>query len=98
MPFRWTRRATHALSAAALSALLPASAAKHFREPELYHPLAAPPREEWIASSGLLEAGCAVGLLVPATRRVAAGCLTVMCAVYVAGHAGARRRATGRRQ
>jgi uncharacterized membrane protein len=38
MPFRWSGRASQTLSAAALSALLLASAAKHFREPEFFHP------------------------------------------------------------
>lgn len=36
MPFRWSPRATQTLSAAALSGLLLASAAKHFRDPEFF--------------------------------------------------------------
>lgn len=39
MPFRWSGRASQTLSAAAMSALLLASAAKHFREPEFFHPV-----------------------------------------------------------
>ena len=91
MPFRWSPRATQTLSAAALSGLLLASAAKHFRDPGFFAPvvpdflcrddsgsrrngpLAVLSREEWVAASGLLEAGAAVGLLIPPTRRAAAG-------------------------
>jgi uncharacterized membrane protein len=113
MPFRWSGRATQTLSAAALSALLLASAAKHFRDPAFFHPvvpdflcrddagtrpntaLAVLSRDEWVAVSGLLEAGAAVGLLIPATRRVAAGGVTAMFTLFLAGHFDALRRAYG---
>jgi uncharacterized membrane protein len=113
MPFRWSGRATQTLSAAAMSALLLASAGKHFREPQFFDhlvpdflcrddsgqgpngPLAVLSREEWVAVSGLLEAGAAVGLLVPATRRAAAGCVTAMFTLFLAGHADALRKACG---
>jgi uncharacterized membrane protein len=113
MPFRWSGRATQSVSAAALSALLLASAGKHFREPETFSPmvpdflcrddsgeqangpLAVLAREEWVAASGLLEVACAVGLLIPATRRAAAGCVTAMFTLMVAGHLDALRRAHG---
>lgn len=113
MPFRWSSRATQTLSAAVLSALLLASAGKHFREPEFFSPMvpdflcrddsgerpngpaAVLSREEWVAASGLLEVGCAVGLLIPATRRAAAGCVTAMFTLFVAGHVDALRRAYG---
>jgi len=36
-----------------------------------------------VAVSGLLEAGAAVGLLVPATRRAAAGCVTAMFTLFL---------------
>jgi uncharacterized membrane protein len=52
-------------------------------------------REEWVAVSGLLEAGAAVGLLVPATRRAAAGCVTALFTLFLAGHADALRKACG---
>ena len=39
MPFRWSGRDLQTLSAAAMSALLLTSAAKHFREPEFFHPV-----------------------------------------------------------
>ena len=52
-------------------------------------------REEWVAVSGLLEAGAAVGLLVPATRRAAAGCVTAMFTLFLAGHVDALRKAYG---
>lgn len=111
MPFRRPRLATRTVSAAALGALLLASAGKHFRDPGFYSqvvpeilcrddsgdrpngPLAVLSREEWVAVSGLLEVGAAVGLLVPATRRAAAGCVAVMFTVFLAGHADALCRA-----
>lgn len=113
MPFRWSRRATQTLSAAALSALLLAGAGKHFREPELFQrmvpdflcrddsgelsngPLAVLSRKEWVAATGLLQAGCAVGLLIPATRQAATGCVTAMFALFLAGHLDVLRRANG---
>ncbi|MHA7221808.1 DoxX family protein [Arthrobacter sp. RHLT1-20] len=58
-------------------------------------PLAVLSREEWIALSGLLEAGAAAGLLVPATRRAAAGCVTAMFTLFLAGHIDALRKACG---
>jgi uncharacterized membrane protein len=56
-------------------------------------PLAVMTREEWVAVSGLLEAGAAVVLLIPATRRVAATAVTAMFTVFLAGHVDALRRA-----
>lgn len=112
MPFRWSGRATQTLSAAVISALLLASAGKHFRDPEFFSPMvpdflcrddsgerpngpvAVLSREEWVAASGLLEFGCAVGLLIPATQR-AAGCVTAMLMVFAAGNVDALRRAYG---
>ena len=113
MPARWSGRDTQTFSAAALSALLLASAAKHFDDPGFFapvvpdflcrddtgerfnSPLAVLSREEWVALSGLLEAGAAVGLLVPATRRAAAGCVAAMFTAFLAGHLDALRRAYG---
>ncbi|MCB5272781.1 hypothetical protein BJG92_00284 [Arthrobacter sp. SO5] len=113
MPFRWSGRTIQTVSASALSTLLLASAAKHFREPGFFDDvvpdflcrddsgtrcngaLAVMSREEWVAFSGLLEAGAAVGLLVPATRRAAAGCVTAMFVLFLAGHVDALRRAYG---
>jgi uncharacterized membrane protein len=114
MSFRWSAQATRTTSAVALSALLLASASKHFRTPKFYYPvvpdylcrkdepgsrpngpLAVMSREEWIASSGLLEAAAAVGLLIPATRRVAADATTAMFIAFLAGHIDALRRAYG---
>lgn len=111
MPIRWSARTTQTVSASALSALLLASAAKHFSEPGFFDDvvpdflcrddsgstangaLAVMSREEWVAFSGLLEAGAAVGLLVPATRRAAAGCATAMFVLFLAGHVDALRKA-----
>lgn len=58
-------------------------------------PLAVMTREEWIAVSGLLELGAAVGILVPATRRGTATVLTAMFTVFLAGHIDALRGAYG---
>jgi uncharacterized membrane protein len=58
-------------------------------------PLAVMTREEWIAVSGLLEAGAAVVLLIPAARRVAATAVTGMFTVFLAGHVDALRRSYG---
>lgn len=60
-------------------------------------PLAVMSREEWIASSGLLEAAAAVGLFIPATRKVAADATTAMFTAFLAGHIDALRRAYGPR-
>ncbi|NWL33136.1 DoxX family protein [Paenarthrobacter nitroguajacolicus] len=114
MSFRWSAQATRTTSALALSALLLASAAKHFRTPRFYYPvvpdylcrndepgsrpdgpLAVMSREEWVASSGLLEVTAAVGLLLPATRKVAANATTAMFTAFLAGHIDALRRAYG---
>ena len=48
-----------------------------------------------MALSGLLEAGAAVGLLIPATRRAAAGCVAAMFTAFLAGHLDALRKAYG---
>lgn len=113
MPFRWSPGATQTLSAVALSGLLLASAAKHFRDPAFFAPvipeflcrddtgsrrngpLAVLSQEEWVAASGLLEAGAAVGLLVPPVRRGAAVCVTAMFTAFLAGHLDALRTAYG---
>lgn len=58
-------------------------------------PFAVMTRDEWVALSGLAEAGAAVGLLVPATRRAAASCVTVMFTVFLAGQVDGLRRAYG---
>ncbi|MDR6414420.1 hypothetical protein [Pseudarthrobacter sulfonivorans] len=58
-------------------------------------PLAVMSREEWVAVSGLLEAGAAIGLLIPATRRATAAAVTAMFTVFLAGHVDALRRAYG---
>ncbi len=48
-----------------------------------------------MAVSGLLEVAAAVGLLVPVTRRAAAGCVTAMFTLFLAGHLDALRKAYG---
>ncbi|HKU30790.1 MAG TPA: hypothetical protein VJQ60_09905 [Arthrobacter sp.] len=114
MLFSWSARTTQALSAAAMSALLFASARKHFKQPGFFAPVvpdylcrndggpgtsprngtfAVMSREEWIAASGLLEVIAAVGLLIPATRRAAAGGTALMFTPFLAGHVDALSRA-----
>jgi uncharacterized membrane protein len=113
MPSRWSGRDTQTLSAAAMSALLLASAGKHFEDPGFFNPVvpdflcrddsgvqsnspaAVLSREEWVALSGLLEGAAAVGLLIPATRRAAAGCVAAMFTLFLAGHVDALRKAYG---
>lgn len=113
MPSRWSGRDTQTLSAVAMSALLLASAGKHFEDPGFFGPVvpdflcrddsgehsnspaAVLSREEWVALSGLLEGAAAVGLLIPATRRAAAGCVTAMFTLFLAGHIDALRKAYG---
>ena len=113
MPSRWSGRDTQTLSAVAMSALLLASAGKHFEDPGFFGPVvpdflcrddsgeqsnspaAVLSREEWVALSGLLEAAAAVGLLIPVTRRAAAGCVTAMFTLFLAGHIDALRKAFG---
>ena len=113
MPSRWSRRDTQTLSAVAMSALLLASAAKHFNDPGFFgpvvpdflcrddtgeqsnSPVAVLSRDEWVALTGLLEAGAAVGLLIPATRRAAAGGVAAMFTLFLAGHVAALRKAYG---
>src|SRR3954447_3204010 len=58
----------------ALAALLLASGAMHFVKPEPFEamvPKQLPSRRALVYASGALEIACAVGLLVPRTRRVA---------------------------
>lgn len=113
MPSRWSGRDTQTLSAVAMSALLLASAGKHFEDPGFFGPVvpdflcrddsgeqtngpaAVLSREEWVALSGLLEVAAAVGLLLPVTRRAAAGCVTAMFTLFLAGHVDALRKAYG---
>ena len=52
------------------------------RDPDGARPLAVMTREEWIALSGLLEAGAAVGLLIPATRRARPPAASRPCSPY----------------
>ncbi len=50
-------------------------------------------REEWVAVSGLLEAGAAVGLLIPATRRATAGCVAALSMISLVRRLSVPRRA-----
>jgi uncharacterized membrane protein len=63
--------------------------------PNSSRPLAVMTRQEWIALSGLVEAGAAVGLLIPATRRATATGVAGLFGVFLAGHVDAIRRAYG---
>jgi len=125
MSFPWSGPAVNNLSAAAMGALLLASAGKHFRDPGFYrdvvpgylcrqdpepgqdpdprtgqetkanHPLAVLSRDEWIAVSGLLELGAAVGILLLPTLRLTATALAAMFTAFLAGHVDALAKAYG---
>lgn len=96
------------LNAAALAALLAASAVNHLRNPEFYYPVVPPSlcsdkggrlglmtRHEWVIASAIPEGLAAAGLLLPATRRAAATATALMFAGFTAGHVSALRRAFG---
>ncbi|MER1996355.1 MAG: hypothetical protein ABTA24_07635 [Arthrobacter sp.] len=98
------------LSAAAMAALLTASAVNHFRNPGFY--AAVVPRSicrdkdgrfgvltrsQWIQASGIIEAAAAGALLLPATRRAAATGTALMYVAFIAGHLSALERAYGER-
>ena len=98
------------VSAAAMAALLTASAVNHFRNPRFYNAVvprsistdtggrwALLSRRQWTHASGLLEIVAAAGLLLPRTRRTAATGTTAMYAAFVAGHISALERAYGPR-
>ena len=98
------------LSAAAMTALLSASAVNHFRSPGFY--AAVVPRSicrdkggrfgvltrgQWIRASGVIEAAATGALLLPATRRAAATGTALMYVAFIAGHLSALERAFGER-
>ena len=100
----------HSLSAAAMAALLSASAVNHFRNPRFYNAVVprsistdthgqfgVMTRRQWTHLSGVLEFAAAAGLLVPATRRAAATGTTLMYIAFIAGHLSALQRAFGPR-
>ena len=97
-------------SAAAMAALLAASAVNHFRNPGFYAAvvprslcrdkggrLGVLTRSQWISASGVIEATAAGALLVPATRRAAATGTALMYVAFIAGHLSALERAFGER-
>lgn len=63
--------------------------------PGAARPLAVMTRDEWIALSGLVEAGAAVGLLIPATRTATATGVAALFGVFLAGHVDAIQHAYG---
>ena len=99
-----------AVSAAAMAALLSASAINHFRNPGFYAAVGPRslcrdkdgrfgvlPRGQWISASGVLEGVAAAGLLLPATRKAAATGTALMYAGFISGHLSALERAFGQR-
>lgn len=72
----------------ALAGILATSGAVHLAKPEVYEPImpkVVPAHREVIFASGVVELACAVGLLVPGTRRVAGWVsLGLLLAVYPA--------------
>ena len=98
------------LSAAAMAALLSASAVNHFRSPGFYAGVVPRSicldkggrfgvltRSQWISASGVIEAAAAGALLLPATRRAAATGTALMYVAFIAGHLSALERAFGER-
>ncbi|MCC9177201.1 DoxX family protein [Arthrobacter sp. zg-Y750] len=98
------------LSAAAMAALLTTSAVNHFRNPRFYNAVVprsistdtegrygVMTRRQWTHASGVLEFAAALGLLLPATRRLAATGTAAMYVAFIAGHICALQRAFGPR-
>lgn len=94
------------LSAAAMAALLSASAVNHFRNPRFYNQVVPRSictdtqgrfgvltRRQWVHLSGGLEFAAAAALLLPATRRAAATATAAMYVGFIAGHISALERA-----
>ncbi|MDJ0354941.1 hypothetical protein [Paenarthrobacter sp. PH39-S1] len=91
-----------------LAAVLGASTVAHLRNPGFFYAVVPPAlctdagsrcgvmsRDEWVALSAIPEAAAAVGLLIPATRKVAATATAVMFGAFTAGHITALQRAFG---
>lgn len=98
------------LSAAAMAALLAASAVNHFRNPRFYNAVVprsistdtegkygVMTRRQWTSVSGVIECAAAAGLLLPFTRRLAARGTAAMYVAFIAGHISALQRAFGPR-
>lgn len=98
------------LSAVAMAALLSTSAVNHFRNPRFYNAVVprsistdtegkygVMTRRQWTHASGVLEFAAAAGLLLPATRRLAATGTAGMYVAFIAGHISALQRAFGPR-
>lgn len=96
------------VSTLALAALLGASALNHVRNPTFYHPVVPPvlctdrdgrlgvmTRHGWVVASAVPEVLAMAGLLLPGTRRAAAGATALMFTGFAAGHISALRRAFG---
>lgn len=93
-----------------VAALLTASTVQHFRNPKFFYRVvprsistdtngdfAMLSRGDWVALSGVIEAAAAAGLLIPATRKVAATGTAAMFAVFTAGHLSHLKHAMGPR-
>ncbi|UWX97259.1 DoxX family protein [Arthrobacter zhaoxinii] len=98
------------LSAVAMAALLATSAVNHFRNPRFYNAVVPRSistdtegkygvltRRQWTHVSGVIEVAAAAGLLLPATRRLAATGTAAMYVAFISGHITALQRAFGPR-
>ncbi|MCQ2000295.1 DoxX family protein [Arthrobacter zhaoxinii] len=98
------------LSAVAMAALLATSAVNHFRNPRFYNAVVPRSistdtegkygvltRRQWTHVSGVIEVAAAAGLLLPATRRLAAMGTAAMYVAFISGHITALQRAFGPR-
>lgn len=95
-------------SAAGLAAILGASAVQHIRNPEFFFfvipwslstdkggRFGVMTRRDWVRYSAVVEAAAAVGLMVPATRKLTATATAGMFAAFTAGHVSALAHSLG---
>ena len=95
-------------SAAGLAAILGASAVQHIRNPESFYfvvpwslatdkggRFGVMTRRDWVRYSAVVEAAAAVGLMVPATRRLTATATAGMFAAFTVGHVSALAHSLG---
>lgn len=96
------------LSALGLAAILGASAVQHVRNPESYF-FVVPwslstdkggrfgimTRRDWVKYSAVVEAAAALGLALPATRKLTATVTAGMFVAFTAGHVSALQHSLG---
>ena len=86
-------------TARAVVAAFVVSGTTHLVRPEVFEPLMprwVPAHRRVIVASGVAELACAVGLVVPATRRIAAYASAALLVAVFPGNVEMARRASGR--